>query len=448
MSVRDDAQQYIDLTLTPPQEAFLHLPCRHPAFVAGFGTGKSQTMAVSAILDAIEGGSGMNIAIAEPTFDLCKLIAVPRIEMMLTDLGIRYKSVANKEISVSSSGVGDFLFRSMDNPARLVGWECYAAHADELDTLKKANAKEVWLQLIARCRQVSKDPAFHDFLPDRPDNRVSAYCTPEGFNFLYGRWGKDKERAAKAGYLMIQAGTHTNPFLPAGYLDALRGSYDEKRFNAYAKGLFVNLTGGSIYHQFDRALNGCDTVIRPGEDLILGQDFNVGKMATVVYVSRWGDDGVEEMHAVDEIHNGLDTPAVIETLKERYMNNGHRIDMYPDASGQNTSSKSASVSDIGLLEDAGITVHTHGHNPRVRDRIISMNMMICDAFGRRRLKVNEKRCPQICECLEQQVYADNGEPDKKAGKDHGNDAAGYPIVYKFPVIRDMLPGSMAVKFNR
>lgn len=101
MSIQSDASQFIDLTLTPPQNDFLQLSCKHPAFVAGFGTGKSQTMAVSSVLDASEGGADATIAILEPTFDLCKLIAVPRIEQILSELGIRFKTVGNKEIYTS-----------------------------------------------------------------------------------------------------------------------------------------------------------------------------------------------------------------------------------------------------------------------------------------------------------------------------------------------------------
>lgn len=449
MSTASDVGSFVDLTLTPPQWDFLQLECKHPAFVAGFGTGKSQTLAVSAVIDACEGGADSLVAVLEPTFDLCRVIAVPRVQMILTDLGIRSKyNKSENVIYTSHGGVGDFIFRSMDNPTRLVGWESYASHLDELDTLKKENAKAVWLAMIGRTRQTVKEVSQMDWLPQhRPENRVSAYCTPEGFNFMYGRWAKDTDRAKQAGYGMIQAASMSNPFLPRGYLDSLRASYDPQRFKAYAEGRFVNLNGGSIYHKYDRKLNGCDTKIIPGEPLTIGQDFNVGKMASVIYVDRIGPDGLEELHAVAEIKDGVDTPDTIAKIQERFA--GHEIDMYPDASGRNTSSKNAAVSDVGLLEDAGFTVHTHASNPRVRDRIISVNTFICDANGRRRLKVNEKACPTFADCLEQQIYAKNGEPDKEGGKDHMNDAGGYPVVYRFPITRDkMETTNFDIKFAR
>lgn len=452
MSIGSDASQFIDLTLTPPQSDFLQLSCKHPAFVAGFGTGKSQTMAVSAVLDAAEGGSDVTIAILEPTFDLCKLIAVPRIEQILSELGIRYKMVGNKEIYTSHSGIGDFLFRSMDNPARLVGWEAFRIHCDEIDTLKKENAKNVWRAAIARCREMPKDYQPMDFLPsDRPLNRVSAYCTPEGFNFLYGRWAKDKIRAKKAGYGMIQAATSSNPFLPPDYLDALRASYDPVRFQAYANGQFVNLKSGTVYRQFNRAANNTTEEIQRGEELIIGQDFNVNKMASVVYVARYDELGREQLHAVDEISNGIDTPDVIERLISKYQYGKqypHNICIYPDASGQNTSSKNASLSDCAMLAEAGFDLYVNPANPAVKDRVMAVNRMLCDADGRRSLFVSEKNCPVFVECLEQQIYDERGQPDKEAGKDHMNDAGGYPVVFRHPIIHTIKTSDINVGWAR
>lgn len=452
MSVKDDASEFQDLTVTPPQNDFLQLWCKFPAFVAGFGTGKSQTMALSSVFDACEGGADSLIAVLEPTFDLCKQIAVPRIELILSELGIRYRTVGNKEIYTSHSGIGDFLFRSMDNPAKLVGWEAFRIHCDEIDTLKKADAKAVWLACIARCREIPDDYQPFPWLPaQRPLNRVSAYCTPEGFNFMYGRWAKDKKRAAQAGYGMIQAGTHTNPFLPHDYLDSMRSNYDPERFKAYANGQFVNLTGGSIYRLFDRKKNDTDEQIIPGETLIVGQDFNVNKMATVVYVMRYDSDGCETLHAVDEIKDGIDTDDVAAKLLDKYVNIDipHEIEIYPDASGRNTSSKGASVSDVGILQSAGFSVYCHDANPPVKDRIISMNRMICDTTGKRRLFVSEKRCPTFVECLEQQIYDPvTNQPDKKSGKDHMNDAGGYPVAYLYPVIKPLKTNDVAIGWAR
>ena len=61
--------------------------------------------------------------------------------------------------------------------------------------------------------------------------------------------------------------------------------------------------------------------------------------------------------------------------------------------------------------------------------------MFMNTLGERRLFVNYDKCPQFTKCLERHIYDDNGQPDKKSGFDHMNDAGSYPIAYLFPIRR-------------
>ena len=65
----------------------------------------------------------------------------------------------------------------------------------------------------------------------------------------------------------------------------------------------------------------------------------------------------------------------------------------------------------------------------------AMNAMFCNSTGERRYLVNVDLCPTYADSLEQQVWADNGEPDKTQDNDHPNDAAGYFIHKEFPLIK-------------
>ncbi len=301
----------------------------------------------------------------------------------------------------------------MDNPARIVAYEVADSVLDELDTLTTDKAREVWNKAIARNRQKK---------PDGGLNTVAVATTPEGFRFVYERWKK----SPAAGYRLIKATTMSNAAnLPAGYIDSLRASYPSNLLAAYLDGEFVNLTAGSVYAEYDRALNASSETIQPSEPLHIGMDFNVGRMSCVVFVLREG-----LPHAVDELTGLLDTPATIAAIKARYI--GHTIYVYPDASGNSRKSNNASESDIALLRAAQFNVLVSPANPAVKDRVLSMNQMI-HADGARKLKVNVDHCPSFVEGLEKQAYDKNGEPDKTSGFDHVNDAAGYFIYYKFPV---------------
>jgi len=149
-------------------------------------------------------------------------------------------------------------------------------------------------------------------------------------------------------------------------------------------------------------------------------------MASSVFVQR--KDG---FHAVAELHDLFDTPDMVKVIKERWVDKGHRIIMYPDATGKARESVDASKSDLSLLNQAGFTVRVNARNPATKDRVLATNK----AFEVGKIKVNAKECPTIARCLEQQAYDDNGEPDKKSGFDHMNEAFSYFVAYEMPIIK-------------
>src|ERR1700758_304121 len=106
--------------MTEPQAEFFSLDAKFPLFCGGFGVGKTETLANCAMRDALHSSDAL-VALYEPTYDLVRLILAPRMEEKLSDLGLRYKY--NKQeniIYVSSPGCGDFVMRTLENPARIV----------------------------------------------------------------------------------------------------------------------------------------------------------------------------------------------------------------------------------------------------------------------------------------------------------------------------------------
>lgn len=401
----------LNVTLTAPQDDFVHATEQFPALVAGFGAGKTHAGIWRALRLKLQ-HRYQNIAYYLPTYDLVARMGFPRFEESIASLGLPFKTNKNDSV-IEIGGFGLIVFRTMDNPARIVAYEVADSIVDELDTLPTDKAREVWNKVIARNRQKK---------PDGSLNTVAVATTPEGFRFVYERWKRDPA----PGYRLIKATTMSNAAnLPDGYIDSLRASYPANLLAAYLDGEFVNLTAGSVYPEFDRQLNGCSSTIAVSEPLHIGMDFNVGKMSAVVFVLRDGDP-----HAVDELTGLLDTPAMIAAIKSRY--EGHAIFVYPDASGNSRKSNNASESDIALLRAARFTVLVAPSNPAVKDRVLSMNQMI-HSDGVRRFRVNVDRCPSLVEGLEKQAYDKNGEPDKTGGLDHVNDAAGYAIFYRWPV---------------
>lgn len=242
--------------------------------------------------------------------------------------------------------------------------------------------------------------------------------TPKGFNHCYDSYldGQGREPDHKSWlYTSVDGGN-----VPAEEIEAARRKMDPRTFRQEYLASFENYQG-VIYYCFDRRFNATTETVQRGDALHIGMDFNVGKMAAVVFVIR---DGLPR--AVDELTDVFDTPAMIEKIDERYPE--HSISVYPDASGQNRKTSNASESDLSLLRKAGYTVVVDSTNPSVKDRINSLNAMFCNTYGERRLLVNTDKCQKWTLSLERQIYTEKGEPDKAAGFDHPNDAAGYFVT--------------------
>lgn len=398
--------------LTGPQWEFVSAEEQFPAMVAGFGAGKTHAAVWRAIRLKMQYPK-QNVAYYLPTYDLVRTIGFPRFAEILELAKIPNK-INKTDATIQFGPFGEIIFRTMDTPERIVGYEVADSLVDELDTLPTEKARETWNKIISRNRQKK---------PDGSLNTVGVATTPEGFRFVYDRW----KRNPAPGYRIIKASTRSNAKnLPPGYIKSLEDSYPANLLQAYLEGEFVNLTSGSVYPEFDRNGNYCETGIRTGEALHVGMDFNVGKMAAVIYVLRGQDP-----HAVKEITDVLDTPAMCVHLK-RYKDAGHAIYVYPDASGGARKSVNASQSDLAILRQSGFTVLVNSRNPAVKDRVLATNRMIHND-GVRRLLVNTDECPGLTEAFEKQAYDKNGEPDKTSGLDHVIDAATYFIAYKFPI---------------
>jgi hypothetical protein len=424
-----------DLVMTPPQRDFFFLEDKYPAFVAGFGTGKSETMANCALRDALLAPTSL-IGLYEPTVDLLNLIMVPRIEEKLNALGVRYTLNKNdKTIFTSSPGIGDFIFRSLTNPERIVGYETFRAHVDELDVLPEPKAQLAWQKIIARNRLrialVDPDTGKRR----KAMNRVSAYTTPEGFKFVYKTWAKNRAASEAKGYRMIQAATASNPFLPDDYIDGLRASYPPQLIEAYLNGEFVNLAQGTVYLCFDRKESVKPCPYNPALPVHIGMDFNVNPMSASVHQEQPNG----EIWCVGEFAvMSSNTHDLADRIIERYGRESFdptkkdlsHITIYPDPAGTQQKTSAQGKTDISILREKGFRViHMNAH-PTIRDRINYVNGWLLNGDRVRRYYVDPS-CENVIQCFEQLIYDPNtGQPDKKSGADHMPDSVGYYLWTK------------------
>jgi hypothetical protein len=419
----------MSLELSAPQNIFLNgLGTKYRAYVGGFGSGKTFVGCLDLLIFASK-HPGTTQGYFAPTYSQIRDIFFPTIVEAAALMGFTCDlKDGNKEVHLKRNGFNYGLIkcRSMDDPKTIVGFKVARALVDEIDILPKQKAEHAWRMIIARLR----------LKIDGVVNSVGVTTTPEGFLFVHSRFAQDPTES----YSMVQASSYENQkYLPDDYIKTLIESYPAKTADAYINGEFVNMKSGTVYNEYDRKLNDTNETIKENDVLYIGMDFNVTNMSAIVHVKR-----DNKPHAVDEITEGYDTPEMIQTIISRYPR--HIIRVYPDASGSGRQSVDASKNDIALLEDAGFTIIADDSNPRIKDRVLAMNVLFCNNAGDRSYFVNKDRCPKYADNLEQQVWGDDGKPDKKQGKDHTNDAGGYFIYQDYPIIKP--DHSLKVKFMR
>jgi hypothetical protein len=173
---------------------------------------------------------------------------------------------------------------------------------------------------------------------------------------------------------------------------------------------------------------------KPTESLIVGMDFNVGKM--LAQIGRQTRTGIEYFDEI--VLENSNTTEVCDEIRLRYPLNP--ITVYPDASGQQRKTSAAGQTDLIILQNAGFAVKVNRTNPTVKDRINSANSLFFKREdGSTRFKI-DPRCQFTIKSFKNWSYKEGsqgGIPDKESGWDHACDSGSYPIAFLFPIRRDI-----------
>lgn len=397
-----------------------------PLFVGGYGSGKSFSLVVNVFetLFIRDPFHGCKIGVYAPTYDLITLNLVPKFREFFDDKlsgKIKYKYNKNEKIIYLDDGK-QIIFRSTDTPDTLVGYDHYESHSDESDIQRTDKAEYVHEKIQGRNRQVHP---VHG--PDNTVNVQADYTTPESYRFTYKKW----EKGPGPGFKYVRAPTWSNRNLPKSYVRSKLSSYTPEQQRAYLKGIWTNLTSGSVYSYFDPERHYTNRLVQTGDTLHVGIDFNVGGCCTAVYVidrfmvnDRWS----VIIHQVAEFAD-VTTYDVVDRLKRTYAT--MRLILYPDSTGKHASSN-AKLSDLAILEQGGWEINATSP-PFIEDRINAVQRL----FYQGMLLINPNSCPETWAARMEHAYNKlTGKPQKYPGPgtvDDRNDAADYPLEKLFPV---------------
>ena len=246
--------------LNKPQIDYIKSKSINTAFVAGLGSGKSYVATLKTIIKKIDNPT-LTVAYYLPTYPLIRDIAFAKFPDMLSEMGIDYKlNKSDKEIHIKDHG--KIVFRSMDNPETIVGYEVFYSIIDECDILKTDKMEVAYNKIMARNRQKH---------PNGKKNELDVAGTPEGYKWFYKRFVKEFRPETD---LLLRASTYQNNHLPPEYITNLEAQYPPNLLKAYLNGEFVNLNSETVYSYFDRERHHKSIELLDNETIHAGQEFN------------------------------------------------------------------------------------------------------------------------------------------------------------------------------
>lgn len=390
---------------------------RFRVVVAGRRWGKTHWTCIE-LLEAAAKKPRQKVWYVAPTYSMANQIAWEKLKEIVPLKWIARKgpqgalAINESRMRITLVNGSTITLKGADRPDALRGVGVHFLVLDEYQDFKKGTWEQVLRATLSDTR-----------------GRAIFIGTPKSFNHLYEMYERGKGKNPQ--WAAWQFKTGDSPFIPAAELESAKDDLDPRTYRQEYEASFESMAG-RIYYDFDRRQNVRRCAYDPNLPVMIGQDFNVDPMSSVI-MQRHGD----ELHAFGEL--SLRSSSTEEVCKELLSEYGWRLKeiatIYPDPAGAARSS-ARGESDIQIFREWGFNrILYRKKHPLRRDRYAAVNRMICDAKGERRLIVDPS-CKELIKGFEQMIYKeDTSEPDKKSGVDHMPDAIGYPIEYEWPVKR-------------
>jgi len=395
----------------PSQKRFHKSEARFKGFSGPIGSGKSQALCQEAIRLSYLNAGRLGL-IGAPTYPMLRDATLATYSEILSANRLPHEySKAENLLTMKDTG-SRVLFRSVDEFERLRGTNLAWFGIDELTY----TAEEAWLRLEGRLR----DPSA---------TRLCGFgvWTPKGFDWVYRRFIKDPVE----GYEAILARPLENRYLLAkvpDFYERLKRSYDARFFEQEARGEYLSLNSGLVYHAFDRNVNLREVEMDPRFPLLWALDFNVDPMSSVIAQKK-----DEVVAVIDEIVlPRASTTDACEEFQSRYSFHAAGVVVYGDASG--AARQTTGISDYATVREfflrqgyKNATFKVPASNPSIRDRVALVNSQLKAADGETRLFVHP-RCRELIQDFEEVTFkAETSviDKDRDSKRTHLSDALGY-----------------------
>lgn len=382
-------------------------PSRFRVVVAGRRSGKTFGECLELYTSAASKAEARCWYVA-PTYRMARDIAWPTLKSIVDRVHLA-KPPNESQLRMELTNGSEIALKGADDPDRLRGPGLDFVALDEF----------AWINPYAW-------DVLRPALADR-QGRALFTTTPAGFNWAYDTFLKGQN--GEEGWQSWQFTTAQAGIVPIEEVEAAKRELDPRIFRQEYEASFETLQG-RVYSNFDRDLNVSDAVEDTGGDIFIGQDFNINPMASVIAV-RAGD----ECHVLDSLEvPSSNTEEIAQEYKARFPN--RKVIICPDPSGkQRRSSAPVGQTDFTILKRAGFEIRAPSAAPPVVDRVNNVQSMLCNADGRRRVKIHPQ-AHSLIRSLDGLTYKEGtSQPDKTLGLDHLADALGYLLWQEFNTLK-------------
>lgn len=328
------------------------------------------------------------------------------------------------------------------------GREVYGFSAEDADKIRNVTLCGFWVDEARECKDFKT--LWNVLLGRVLSTAGKGFITtsPNSFDDIHDIFIANKQKD----YFALRCSTYENSYLDKLAIDELASKYDEKYMQQELLGQFV-IFEGAVYYTFNRAQNAGDLAFKvsqynPNLPLCLCADFNVDPMAWVIaQVGINSQTKLKEVYFIDEIYlSNSNTIEACNEFKIRFPDHLAGVYLYGDATGRARHTDS-NITNWKIIESElnnyRLSTHIPTKNPAERDRINSVNGMICNSKNQRRVFVNPNKCKNLIRDFEQVSYKEGSTQIDKS-KDfkltHTSDAAGYFLEQEFSLNRSRIEG--------
>lgn len=398
--------------------------------IGGVGSGKTMALAWAGVVRALVNPPGTDGLIISPTYNMLTAPMLETLFEVLEMVGVPYEQNKSDRVIVLP-GDRKIWLRSADKPERIKGINVAWVLFDE----GASTSAESYKKAQERMRQSHTEPMVRQLL---------VATTPEGRR----TWVYAREQSGDAGLNIIRATPYDNPGAPADWLQRLEQTYanDPAGRDQYIRGIATDMTGNIYTNLLEKHFQPC-VEPRAGQ-LVVGWDFNVGLMATVL--CSWDEDA-RRLHVFDEVvskrpaQTDRHADLVIDVLMKRCGvqevdvngkrqlrdGRGRPVLAFIDASSRALSTNAA-WTDQQLVREAGFLIRSGDSNPLVRERVASVQYALAHD-----MILVDSRAKQFARAFREHDYDKHGDPRKDDSAefqpDHYMDAFGYVVHGLIPI---------------